>query len=171
MNAVAVNNVDHALDLAARGRNGLPTPADEKQSGNSAAYSNGRLWGGATDPTEITTEDVRWSKTDLGLMAIHQPIVAVTVDDEFRILMGDLSDDELARRVKLRARRNVATKMLADTQSATARQLCWFVVEYVTPSLYSPASLEWLDELILFTRRLLIIANQVHLKLDGGDYD
>lgn len=104
-------------------------------------------------------------------MTIHRPIVPATEIDEFLILMGDLPAEELAKRVKLRARRNVAAMMLADTQSATARQLCWIVVEYVTPNLYSPASLEWLDELILFTRRLLIIANQAHLKLDGGDYD
>lgn len=104
-------------------------------------------------------------------MTIHRPIVPATEIDEFRNLMGDLSAQELTKRVKLSAHRNVATMMLADTQSGIARQLCWIVVEYVTPNLYSPASLAWLDELILFTRRLLIVSNQAHLKLDGAEYD
>jgi len=104
-------------------------------------------------------------------MTIHQPIVPAAEIDEFRNLMGDLSAEELAKRLKLRAHRNVATMMLADTQSATARQLCWMVVDRVTPNLYAPAPLDWLDELILFTRRLLIVANQAHLTLDGGCYE
>lgn len=93
--------------------------------------------------------------------------------DDIQILMGKLSPQEHAKRIKLRHHRNVASAMMTQTNSPWARQLCWMVVEWVTPNLYAPAPLEWLDELILFTHRLLDAANQVQLKLNpdfGGDH-
>ena len=75
--------------------------------------------------------------------------------DEIRTLLGPISDEEYDRRAKLRAYRNAATAMIANTQSDTARILAWQVIEWLSPFLYAPAPVEWLDKLGHLASRLL----------------
>lgn len=75
--------------------------------------------------------------------------------DEIRTLMGPISDDECERRAKLRAYRNVATAMISTTQSDTARVLAWQAIEWISPNLYAPAPIDFLDALNQLVSRLL----------------
>jgi hypothetical protein len=75
--------------------------------------------------------------------------------DCIRTFMGPIPDEEYARRAKLRSYRNAATAMIAETQSETARILAWQAIEWISPNLYAPAPIEWLDKLIILVGRLL----------------
>lgn len=89
-------------------------------------------------------------------MGMNAP-VTIRLDplDEIRTLMGPISDDEYERRAKLRSFRNVATAMISVTQSDTARILAWQAIEWISPYLYTPAPVEFLDMLINLVSRLL----------------
>lgn len=75
--------------------------------------------------------------------------------DDIRTLMGPISDDEYERRAKLRSFRNVATAMISTTQSDTARILAWQAIEWISPTLYAPAPIDWLDKVNHLVGRLL----------------
>lgn len=75
--------------------------------------------------------------------------------DDILTFMGPIPDDEYARRAKLRAFRNAATAMIASTESDTARALAWTAIEWITPTLYSPAPIDWLDKVNHLVGRLL----------------
>ena len=45
--------------------------------------------------------------------------------------------------------------MVGSTSSDTARLLAWEAVEWITPNLYAPAPLEWLDKVTKLVSRLL----------------
>lgn len=75
--------------------------------------------------------------------------------DEIRALMGSISDDEYERRAKLRSYRNAASAMISTTESDTARVLAWQAIEWISPYLYAPAPVEFLDALNQLVSRLL----------------
>jgi hypothetical protein len=75
--------------------------------------------------------------------------------DELRTLMGPISDEEYERRAKLRAFRNAASAMISATQSDTARVLAWQAIDWISPYLYAPVPLEFLDRLNQLVSRLL----------------
>lgn len=75
--------------------------------------------------------------------------------DEIFTLMGEIREDEFARRAKLRSYRNAATAMIAQTKSDTARYLAFEALDRITPWLYAPAPIEWLDRLAKLVSRLL----------------
>lgn len=75
--------------------------------------------------------------------------------DEIRTLMGPISADEHERRAKLRSYRNAASAMISATKSDTARILAWQAIEWISPHLYAPAPIEFLDALNQLASRLL----------------
>lgn len=75
--------------------------------------------------------------------------------DEIRTLLGPISDDEHERRAKLRSHRNAATAMISTCRSDTARILAWEAIQWISPYLYAPAPVEFLDMLIHLVSRLL----------------
>lgn len=75
--------------------------------------------------------------------------------DEIRTLMGPISDEEHERRAKLRSYRNAASAMISVTKSDTARVLAWQAIDWISPYLYAPAPIEFLDALIQLVSRLL----------------
>lgn len=80
--------------------------------------------------------------------------------DDIRTFLPGIDEEEHAKRAKLRSYRNAANGLVNLTDSVTARSLAWLAVEYVTGSLYAPGAADALEELIEFTRRLLIVAQQ-----------
>jgi hypothetical protein len=80
--------------------------------------------------------------------------------DEIRTFLGDVPPAEYAARSKLRSYRNAASAMIARTDCDTARFLAWQVIEWTTPDLYSPCPVEWLDQLNLLSKRLMLTALQ-----------
>lgn len=75
--------------------------------------------------------------------------------DEFRAILGAIQDEEYQRRAKLRSYRNVATILVSNTSSTTARRLAWEAIEWISPNLYAPAPIQYLDLLISGVSRLL----------------
>lgn len=75
--------------------------------------------------------------------------------DEIRTFMGPIPDDEYERRAKMRSYRNAATAMIATTPSDTARLLAWKAIEWISPNLYAPAPVEWLEKINHLVSRLL----------------
>jgi hypothetical protein len=71
------------------------------------------------------------------------------------VFMGPLPDDEREVREKLRSYREAATAMIAKTQSDTARILAWQAIEWISPNLYAPAPVEFLEQLRQLVSRLL----------------
>ncbi|UVI39333.1 hypothetical protein [Qipengyuania spongiae] len=80
--------------------------------------------------------------------------------DEIYTFLGTIPDDEYERRAKLRSYRNAASAMLATTRCDTARQLAWTAIEWISPNLYNPCPLEWLDKLNQLAKRLMLTAMQ-----------
>jgi len=80
--------------------------------------------------------------------------------DEIITFMGNIPAEEYERRAQMRSYRNAASGMIASTECDTARQLAWIVVDYATPNLYAPAPPEWLDQVNLLSKRLLLTAMQ-----------
>ena len=89
-------------------------------------------------------------------MTAHTTIKA----DEIYTFMGPIPAEEYERRAQLRSYRNAASGMIASTECDAARQLAWLVVDYATPNLYAEAPAEWLDQLILLSKRLMLTAMQ-----------
>jgi hypothetical protein len=83
---------------------------------------------------------------------------ATVKPDEITTFLGAIPAEEFERRAKLRSFRNAASAMIARTPSDTARYLAWEVIEWATPNLYAPAPLEWLDQLNLLAKRLMVTA-------------
>lgn len=75
--------------------------------------------------------------------------------DEIRAFLGPIPDEEYVRREKLRGYRNAATAMISTCHSNTARTLAWEAIDWIAPTLYAPASIEFLDRLIQLVSRLL----------------
>ena len=91
--------------------------------------------------------------------------------DEIYTFLGQIDPAEYERRDKLRKFRNAASAMVASTQCDTARMLAWQVIEWATPNLFSPAPIEWLDELNRLSKRLMLTAmqaEQMQDELQGG---
>jgi hypothetical protein len=80
--------------------------------------------------------------------------------DEITTFLGLIPAEEYERRAKLRSYRNAASALIARTPSDTARYLAWEVIEWATPNLYAPAPLEWLDQLNVLAKRLMVTAMQ-----------
>jgi hypothetical protein len=80
--------------------------------------------------------------------------------DDIRTFLPGCDGEEYELRVLLRGQRNAMTRLIATTESDTARCLAWIVVEYVTANLFAPADLEWLRELRRFCHRLSLTAMQ-----------
>lgn len=80
--------------------------------------------------------------------------------DAIRTFLGAIPDDEHERRRKLESYRNAASALVARTDCDTARQLAWLVIEWATPFLYTPAPLEWLEQLNQLAKRLMLTALQ-----------
>lgn len=71
------------------------------------------------------------------------------------VFMGPLPDEERELREKLRSYREAASAMIATTQSDTARILAWQAIEWLSPWLYAPAPMPWLEKLSRLVSRLL----------------
>jgi hypothetical protein len=81
--------------------------------------------------------------------------------DEISTFLGTIPAEEYERRHKLRSYRNAAMALIARTDCDTARQLAWQVIEWAAPFLYQPGlPLEWLDQLNLLSKRLMLTALQ-----------
>ncbi|UVI39240.1 hypothetical protein [Qipengyuania spongiae] len=78
--------------------------------------------------------------------------------DEIETFLGPIPADERERREKLRSYRNAASAMLATTRCDTSRHLAWTAIEWISPNIYAPAPIEWLDKLNLLARRLMLTA-------------
>lgn len=85
--------------------------------------------------------------------------------DEIRTFLPGIGDEEYALRAKLRSLRNTASAMISNTESDTARQLAWIVVEYATPALYAPGIPVEFEELNKLCTRLMLTALQAE-KID-----
>jgi hypothetical protein len=85
---------------------------------------------------------------------------ATAKPDEIFTFLGPIPAEEYERRAKLRSYRNAACAMIASTHCDTARLLAWLVIEWATPNLYAPAPPEWLDQLNLLAKRLMVTALQ-----------
>jgi|GEM_PF-1433634 len=80
--------------------------------------------------------------------------------DEIRTFLPGIGEAEYELRAKLRALRNTASAMVSNTESNTARQLAWIVVEYATPTLYAPGTPVAFADLNKFCTRLMLTAMQ-----------
>lgn len=79
----------------------------------------------------------------------------IEMRDEIRLFLPGISDEEHAKRVRLRSLRNAATAMIARTDSGAARSLAWMASDYATGALYSTGSTGTLDDLNRLCTRLL----------------
>lgn len=98
----------------------------------------------------------------------------MSTQDDIYVLMGHIPREEYEKRAKLRSYRNAATAMLTKTHSDTARKLAWEAIEWVSPNLYEPAPLEWLDKVTLLVSRLLktaITAEELQRVIEEGGED
>ena len=84
-------------------------------------------------------------------------ITAIVADDITTFLPG-CHGEELELRRKLRSHRNIASAMIARTESPTARQLSWLVVEYATELMFLPCDLSLLADVGKFCTRLMVTA-------------
>lgn len=80
--------------------------------------------------------------------------------DDIRTFLPDISDEEHARRSKLRGLRNAATAMVNNTDSDNARALGWLTIEYASGALYCPGASDALDDLNKLCTRLMLTAMQ-----------
>ncbi|WP_394729056.1 hypothetical protein [Altererythrobacter sp. GH1-8] len=87
---------------------------------------------------------------------------AVMLDrDDIRVFLPNIGEAEHALRAKMRSYRNAASAMVSRTESDTARQLAWIVVEYGCANLYAPATEPELEDLNKLFKRLMITAIHV----------
>ena len=94
--------------------------------------------------------------------------------DTIRTFLGHVPEDEHERRRKLESYRNAASALVARTDCDTARQLAWLVIDWVSPNLYAPAPLEWLDQLNQLAKRLMLTAlqaEQMHDMMKGAAHE
>lgn len=90
--------------------------------------------------------------------------------DDIRIFLPSVGDEEYTLRAKMRSYRNVASCMVHRSESNTARQLAWLVVDYATLWIYAAASEGQIKELNRFFYRLLITAMQAEsIDLQGPE--
>jgi len=87
-------------------------------------------------------------------------VTSIEPADDLATLLPGCAGEERELREKLRAQRNAMSALVATTESDTARQLAWLVVEYVTANLYAPVDLDSLRELRRFCHRLGLVAMQ-----------
>ena len=84
--------------------------------------------------------------------------IIVAAPDDIMTFMPNIGADEYELRAKLRSYRSVASTIIAKTESPTARQLSWIVVEYVSELIFLPAELSFLADVAKFCSRILITA-------------
>lgn len=80
--------------------------------------------------------------------------------DDIVTFLGPIPPEEYELRRKIRTCRNCATYKVTITASADARTLLWIVTDTATKWIYSSASIEELEEITTYLRRLLVLANQ-----------
>lgn len=80
--------------------------------------------------------------------------------DDLTVFLGQIPPEEYEQRRRIRTCRNAASYKATQTESATARSLCWMVTEYATAWIYAPAEADVLAEITRYLRRLLIVADQ-----------
>lgn len=78
--------------------------------------------------------------------------------DDIRTFLPGIGEVEYELRAKLRALRNTASAMVSNTESDTARQLAWLVVDYATPCLYAPGTTVAFADLNKLCTRLMLTA-------------
>ena len=82
-------------------------------------------------------------------------------DDILTFLPG-ISDEEYARRDKLRSLRNTAAAIIAQSGSVDARTFAWVCSDRVTDFIYTPAPLALLDEVVKLCTRTIVVASDHH---------
>lgn len=83
--------------------------------------------------------------------------------DDIRTFMPGISEEEYAKRAKLRSIRNAATAMVSATESSSARKLAWMAIDYITEILFASAKLQALDDIDRLGTRLMLTAMQVEM--------
>ena len=86
------------------------------------------------------------------------PIAATQPLDDIRTFLPGIGSDGYDLRAKLRSMRNVASALIGNTESPTARQLAWIVNEWVSELIYLPADNALLGDVVKFCNRLSITA-------------
>ena len=71
-------------------------------------------------------------------------------------------------RSKLRSHRNVASALIANTPSDSARALAWMAAETTSAWVYAQADERTLSEIARFSNRLLLTAIQAEAMFDDG---
>ena len=89
--------------------------------------------------------------------------ITAIVADDIGTFLPNIGPDEYELRAQLRKMRNVASAMIVKTESATARQLAWIVVEYVSELIFAPADYALLADVAKLCSRLLISAMHAEL--------
>lgn len=89
----------------------------------------------------------------------EQPINLAGQPDDITTFMGPLDPPEYELRRRIRHFRNAASYKVTQTESASARTLCWIATEAATAWIYAPADLDMLESVAKFLRRLLILAD------------
>lgn len=90
----------------------------------------------------------------------EQPVSLTGQLDDITTFMGPLNPAEYEQRRRIRHFRNAASFKVTQTESSTARTLCWMTTEAATAWIYAPADLDALESVARFLRRLLILADQ-----------
>ena len=78
--------------------------------------------------------------------------------DDIRTFLPGIGADEYELRAKLRSYRNVASALIGNTESPTARQLAWIVSEWTNELIFLPADNALLADVVKFCNRLAITA-------------
>ena len=85
------------------------------------------------------------------------------MQDDIRIFMPGIPQEEYDKRAKLRSLRNAATAMRTNTDSDNARCLADMAIEYATGALYAPGAADDLDDLNQLCTRLMKTAMQAEI--------
>ena len=78
--------------------------------------------------------------------------------DEIRTFLPGIGADEYELRSMLRSYRNVASALIGNTESPTARQLAWIVSEWTNELIFLPVDHALLADVVKFCNRLTITA-------------
>jgi hypothetical protein len=81
--------------------------------------------------------------------------------DDLTTFLGTIPPEEHEVRSRIRTCRNAAAFKVTRTDSADARQLCWMVTETATAWIYTPASVEELQKVVIYLRDMLRNANRI----------
>ena len=93
----------------------------------------------------------------------------MSVMDDIRTFVPDSTAEDYEARDKLRSARNMATKLMSQSQSRSAIFLASMASDYATASIYTEMPLAELEATAQLCRRLLVTALQAE-RLDMGDF-